>query len=260
MKLRNSKCLFLECNEKAINSHIISKGVLKRIAKNGHVNWLFKNKSQSSIAQTYTFPAFCSEHDRCLFEEIDKKTYQVGDIKQQFLYFYRTYAGELVRQEKKRAFIEKERYFTDGKNIIMFNSPPQYLRSQNKYLREKFDVLSKLLVANDYNSIESYIIVFDKPYPLCVCQYLSMDYDFDRNPISEVKNGISLVVFPQDDKTYAIISWLTEDTQKFSFISKTFSKLNQEDKKILLSMLILNGCQNIAFNIDYCVYAAAKCQ
>lgn len=251
----NSKCLFLGCGERAINSHIISKGVFKRIAKDGHVNWLFKNKmknkEQTSIAQTYTFPAFCATHDQYIFEELDKKDYQVGDKKQEFLYFYKTYAGELVRQQKKFGFIEQKGQYTDGKNIMMFGSPPQYLRSQNIYLSEKFYVLSKFLIDKNYNSIESYIIVFDKPYPLCVGQYLSMDYDFDGNPINQVKNGISLVVFPQGDKTYAIISWFVENTQKFSFISKTFSKLNQGDKKILLSMLILNGCQNIAFNIDY---------
>jgi hypothetical protein len=94
-------------------------------------------------------------------------------------------------------------------------------------------------------------MVFDKPYSVCVGQYLSIDFDFYGNPINDVKNGISLVVFPQNDKTCVIISWLIEDANKFAFISEIFSNLSQEDKKILLSMLILNGCQNVAFNIDY---------
>ena len=60
-----------------------------------------------------------------------------------------------------------------------------------------------------------------------------------------------MVIFSQESKTYVIISWFKEETTNFRFIPETFSGLNQKDKRILLSMLALAGCENIAFNIDY---------
>ncbi len=247
----NSKCLFVGCDEKAINSHIISKKVFKRISKDGHVYWLFKGKEKNSINYTYTFPAFCKEHDQSLFKKIDRENYKIGNTEQEFLYFYRSYAGELVKQMKKLKSIEERDYFTDGKNITIFKEPPQDLKNQYVILKEKFDNLSNLLSSGSFDKIESLVFTLDKPYPICVGQYLNIDSDFYGKPIKKLDTGISVVIFPQEDVTYVIISWFKEETNNFSFIPKTFSELNQRDKRILLSMLVLGGCENIAFNIDY---------
>lgn len=247
----NSKCLFTGCDKEAINSHIISKSIFKRISKDGHVYWLFKAKEKHSINRTYTFPAFCIEHDQSLFKKIDTEDYKIGNIEQQFLYFYRSYAGELVKQKNKLKSIEDNGYYTDGKNIIICESPPQYLKKQYDILKEKFDYLSNLLSSGSFDKIESLVFTLDKPYPICVGQYLNLDSDFCGNLIEKLDTGISVVIFPQEDVTYVIISWFKENTTNFSFIPETFSKLNQKDKRILLSMLVLAGCENIAFNIDY---------
>ncbi len=245
----NSKCLAPECPNKAINSHITSKKVLKRLAKEGHVYWI-KKEEKCGIKKAYTYPVFCGNHDMVLFKRIDNENYIIGDKEQQFLYLYRSLAGELVRTRRKIEFIKERHYITDGKNIMGFSKPPRYMLDAYLFLNKQFQCLTEALSSEGYEIIESLDIVFDAPYPICVGQFFSMEYDFYAYPIRD-NRGISLSVFPQQGKTHIILSWFKEDSDTFQFISDIVVAANETDKRIILSMLILNGCTNIVYSIDY---------
>jgi hypothetical protein len=111
---RKGRCLHYEagnrCNE-YINSHSIqNKGLLAKIAKDGHVyglsydfSSLKKNKGKTSykkrgINNISTFQGFCKAHDNELFESIDNLPLIPTD-QQAFLYGYRSLCRELFVKE-----------------------------------------------------------------------------------------------------------------------------------------------------------------
>lgn len=90
-RIKNKKCLYPSCNETAIASHSISKRALKTIAEDGHVIARcfdrqaigrtvedFLNHKDINLkfekigtGQASTFAGFCSNHDNCVFRNVD---------------------------------------------------------------------------------------------------------------------------------------------------------------------------------------------
>lgn len=253
-KNSNSICMYPECKNNCINSHIISKSKLKNISKKDHVIWFETNKLKG-INNVFTYPIFCSEHDNNIFQSIDNNDYSIDNkqlqLQQNFLFFYRNYAGKYYRAKQKQKFICNNKQMTDGQNVLILSNAQNYEIYDKNLLNDTFfSTLTNNLLKKEYNAIESYVITFNKNYPICVGDFFDFDYNFQGEYIG-LLNGISLTVFPQSNQTIAIISWNCCDSNNYRFIADNFNLLDKTTKKILLSMLILNGCQNIALSPDY---------
>src|SRR5690348_2690267 len=88
---KNKECVCPGCNEPPIDSHIISESVLKLLATQGKVlTWehsedeivlntirghawehIHKEPKPASIKKDVTYPIFCKEHDRSIFEMLE---------------------------------------------------------------------------------------------------------------------------------------------------------------------------------------------
>lgn len=114
-------CMFENCNEDSINSHILQKnGILREISDQNHLiqlshNFEINNEIDISfqfrkigINEAYSFPGFCRFHDNHLFKQIESKSFiDFRENKNSLLFSYRTICDELRRKEIIRD-IQKE--------------------------------------------------------------------------------------------------------------------------------------------------------
>ena len=114
---RNKKCLYLNCPSCAINSHSIQRTILLSISGKNRLKTfsrsrfdlfgLFKGEAKIIGAKRASvFSGFCNDHDRKIFEIIEKRDYKYE--KQQNLAFaYRSFVYEYVRKLEEYCLIKK---------------------------------------------------------------------------------------------------------------------------------------------------------
>lgn len=111
-KITNSKqCMYHRCKEKTINSHLISRSQLNKIAKDYKVivpnmfihNLIYEKKliafREEGINQTFTFSGYCKKHDTDLFSikgiNVDTGEFLPENEYAVFLLFYRFLARQI---------------------------------------------------------------------------------------------------------------------------------------------------------------------
>jgi len=101
------KCLFDNCQELAINSHLLQKnGMIDQIAENNHVMELgIDNFIQDvfyfkriGINDAFSFAGFCNYHDNSLFKEIESPDIDYTDYRTQLLFSYRSVMNEMRKK------------------------------------------------------------------------------------------------------------------------------------------------------------------
>lgn len=112
-----NNCLFNNCNEPTINSHILQRsGILDKISVKNHIielrsNNLFKVEKEGpvylkriGINEAFSLPLFCSDHDNQIFQYIEKQ----GELKMDYLtgllFSYRTLCAELRKKLRNHFF------------------------------------------------------------------------------------------------------------------------------------------------------------
>jgi hypothetical protein len=110
-KLRT--CMFKDCTEKAIKSHVLQKnGILREISEDNHLIQLMSPSpyemdekgisdfKRVGINEVYTFDGFCNAHDTEVFKPIETDPELNFELKeQQILFFYRGLCQEIRRKE-----------------------------------------------------------------------------------------------------------------------------------------------------------------
>lgn len=102
-KKQNKKCLYNDCSQLAINSHLLQKnGIIDKISENNHVYQFEFNPYQRSVifkktgkGEPCTFKMFCAKHDDSLFKEVEMSSLDCNDYKTQLLVSYRGMLSEL---------------------------------------------------------------------------------------------------------------------------------------------------------------------
>lgn len=119
------KCMCPNCNENAINSHLLQKnGILNHVAENGH---LYEMRGQNvynlrntdvlmepqkvGINHAISFPLFCDKHDSSLFKPIEGNCIDFDDYRTQLLFSYRSICSEI---RKKQFNIERFQLLTEN--------------------------------------------------------------------------------------------------------------------------------------------------
>ncbi len=188
------QCLHYEadnrCNE-IIKAHSIQKkGLLSKIARNGHVysisysiGDMIKNKGsiileEIGINKFSIFKGFCKKHDNKLFESIDNNLLITTNIKQIFLYSYRILCKEIFNQEIALKQCEEDE---TCKNLSGGCIEKKEVYNKMNYHKKIYDDILKSKYYNDiryisFNSNEALSIVFSSVF--------SPDYDFDANDIN----------------------------------------------------------------------------
>ena len=273
----NRKCRFKGCLypdkssctvPSSIRAHSIQKNkILRAISSSGEVmhfdvhNTLFDNTlGPVGINEASTFFGFCNYHDTTIFSEIENKEY-IESKKQIFLFAYRAcafeYAMLIYVYCHSKEMMKEETDYT--KKMFWFS----------KNIKDKtdlYDMKKKLdRFSGEFNKSEderNYDVLYSKTLQLngrslfAVNSAFSLYYDFDRNEIYDPYDysielpTIFLNVFPQNDKTFIIISCFLEHFNKFKNIFDNLDKFDNSQLEAIISQIIVVHCENLFISPD----------
>jgi len=118
-------------------------------------------------------------------------------------------------------------------------------------------IFDQALLNQDYGIVETVSFDLEGAARFAVCSGFFLEYDLKGkrvNQLADLENGMKLLmvnVFPQNDRTIVLFSWLKEDSNTYSEFREQLLSLNSEEKIQLLNNLIPAYSENVAYNPDY---------
>jgi len=255
------------CSGNIIKAHSIQNNrILNKIGRNGEVYMVKSAMTRHSFRMKFkligrkvatTFTGFCGFHDKILFQPIEDTDY-VGSEQQNFLFAYRVFSFEYhkkmeaqnisrKRLKDKPSLVKNERYMDqlEGYDFSMRDS-----------IRHK-EIFDQALLNQDYGIVETVSFNLERAARFAVCSGCFLEYDIKGNRVNQLadsESGMKLLmvnVFPKNNRTIALLSWLKEDSETYSEFRKQLLSLNTEEKIQLLNNFIPAYSENVAYNPDY---------
>lgn len=254
-----------ECKGKIINAHSIQNNkILNKLAEAGHV-FMLKPDIQNSIMdintksesrnKATTFTGFCKYHDDVVFKDIENKSF-LREEKQIFLFAYRAFALEYHKKMEATKMIKSTfaKMPNSGMNsglLDIIKGHDLAIQDNNK-IKQIFD---KSILSDEFNILDSIVWELDYEIGFSTTTMFGLEYDLEGNLLNDITStedermkNIFLTIFPEDAKSYVIISWLKEDSEVYKGFKEQAQKLGKEDKIIFLNNLIVNYTENIAIS------------
>lgn len=265
---KHSYCLYRnsDCTDTIIKSHSIQNNkILAKLAVDNHVYVLDFNGNvfggtdiiKCGRNQATTSTCFCSYHDTKIFSEIEIKNYEYTE-KQNFLYAYRAfskyYYDRIVGLEDMRNM------FGIAPNLAMEMGMVERIKGLEVSVLEN-DVIKKefndALNQEDYSVIKTISLDLDYEVGFATSYMSPLSYDLEGNMVSDVNSlegrvhNIFVNIFPENGKTYILISWLSsDDGQWFEKYINQFNvyKNNHEVLIRILNNMVTCHSDNIVFS------------
>lgn len=259
------QCLFPDhsnCSERVIGAHSIQNNkILKRISDNGDI-YMPCPKSDNPFAvvtkwgrrEATVFTGFCGYHDNEIFKPIENSSFDKSPF-HVFLYTYRCFAVEYHKKQEvsnmqKSIFSRKPSLITMPENENPFKGMDLAIDDfQNE--KEKFD---NALLVERYDILSYLIWEFPKAINFAATGFEAPSRDLVGNKIqnlldlSTTVQHVFMMIFPEDEKTFCIISWLKDNDTLFENMRIQLNDLNVEERKTYINNTLPIITENIAIN------------
>ncbi|HEV2412267.1 MAG TPA: hypothetical protein VGS28_00485 [Candidatus Saccharimonadales bacterium] len=278
------------CGGEIIKAHSISsKRILRAIAENGYLmtpvadptgSYIRYTMQKQGINKTSVFTGMCGLHDK-VFEPIDNSPYGEGDTKQEYLFAYRIaareyytkavqlnayqLAGRLVSGEEKpvpgfdhEKFVGHEDFF-DWMSLLsdVTASSLDMMEDIRLYLNKNYD-------NHAYHRVSTQVLKFDLSN-IAVASGFLLEVGFDGEEINDIRaermsytRPIYLTIFPQGNKTFVLVSYLTRNKRLLAPFVEKLGLLSKDEQKVVVSNLIACHCENTFFKPTYYESLASK--
>lgn len=194
------------CGKPAIGSHTVSKNMLKRIARNGHVyrhsatlQDLVQTAGKLSVKligvnDASVLRVFCQDHDSNAFVHLEQASF-AGTREQCFLLAYRALCHEYAKKADALDSIPTMKSYDRGLSepqqanlqIVMGANETGYnasIRDMDEHKRH-YDAM---LAVRDYSAIRAYVVTFENtPDILCAGAYYP-ECDFAGRKLQDLGN------------------------------------------------------------------------
>lgn len=266
------------CSSRIIKAHSIQRNrILNKISDNGHVLvfrlsdsvWGFE-LSETGNAVASTFSGFCNHHDTEIFSPIENFNYSPNDQEQEFLYAYRASALTYNHKYSEKLFYDNLIEILLQKKHEDYGFPIPDEEDNNNHLEDSINRLkvikmalnqrgkiklafNKNLESGRYDSIKTETIILPEEYLIASSSTIFIVKDFDGKIVNnihlpkEVNKPLFLSVFPQEGKTYILLSFFKKDRNHFGFTKKLLME-NFETQKTKLSKLIVKYSDNFVIS------------
>src|SRR3989344_2018238 len=256
------KCLHPQqenCSKKVIKAHSIQNNrILNKLSKDGYVlhvdiSDLKFTQDLSKIGKKIatTFEGFCDTHDK-VFTPIEAKDYDPTNVEQNFFFAYRIFCREYIVKNQAYELIEEtNREFGENNDLISMLEGYKHSFKDLKYYKLVFD---KALMEKDYDKIGTKVIELSNVFSIAVCSGFGIEFDFKGNRLNELSNFderlryLFLTIFPQNNSTYCLLSYLKEDEEFFALILEQLGNMGEEMKIQKLNILIVEYCENFVYS------------
>lgn len=271
---KKRKCSHPNCNERAINSHTVSKASnLLKISFENHVyqieNPIFNINNNSLINfklagvkhEASVYPLFCKDHDDELFKPFEKNNRLEITQEHSFLLQYRITSKELLvnqniyetysniiydLEETIQQYEEFINYLIEIKRIFELRSEESLNQKNN---------LDKLLTKSDFSKQNYYAIIIDKiPEIQCSTTWIPT-LDFDNNELFDLDNhtlpvpSISIDILAFEEKGIILFSWNSANEYTYSEVNikfiKSLDNIVNTEKPMAILHLIFSFNENI---------------
>lgn len=224
-----------------------------------------------------TFTGFCGVHDFEIFKPIEEVDYSKGNKEQEFLFAYRALAKEYHEKKSSLNFINKTIEICSNRNISELEKFfPEVLSNEYRLSKmisslspisnglsaaiKNYEVYKKAMQQNlansKFHSIRTETFVFPTESRIAVSALINIEFDLEGNPINIIRDPKALVdpcyltVFPQNGKTYVLLSYLNKRKTKYEFIKKQILNKPIKVQKNILSNMIVTYCENVTISPD----------
>ncbi|PEI88759.1 YecA family protein [Bacillus toyonensis] len=258
------------CSGNIIKAHSIQNNrILNKVGRNGEVYMIKAAMTTHSFRMRFkligrkiatTFTGFCGFHDKILFQSIEDTDY-VGSEQQNFLFAYRVFSFEYHKKMEAQNTAKKR--LDDKPSLVKEERYMDHLKGYGLAMRDNIrhkKILDQALLNQDYSVVETVSLNLEGAARVAVCSGFFLEYDLKGkrvNHLADSENGMKLLmvnVFPQNDQTIVLFSWLKEDSNTYSEFREQLLRLNSEEKIQLLNNLIPAYCENVAYSPDYIDY------
>lgn len=242
------------CKGEIINSHSIQNSkVLSNLSVDNHV-YITDDSSNSGIAgndlkkygrnKATTSMSFCSFHDNEIFKPIELSDYTYTK-KQNFLYAYRAFAKhyyDMNANLNKQQLIFKTIPKTYANNLQMVT----YLRGVNVEC-EKHEKLRNFfnssLDTKNFSILDTYVIDLDYEIKFATTYMAPLSFNLNGEQISNLfsltddMRYIFVTMFPENNKSHILISWLNRDSKYIEKFIKEIDILRKNNMDKLINVL-----------------------
>lgn len=231
------------------------------------------NRSGMKVAST--FRGFCQYHDNLLFKPIEEHDYEMGNQEQEFLFAYRAFAKAYsdlrsgISMNKKLVEMIDDRTIEKlYQTIYLGNISDELFEEVKNYIKDQLsgdllvrDIMDAMKVSFNKNldykrfyKTSTHTIVFPKEHYFALSSMIYLGRDINGQIINDFsKSGLNykplfITIFPQNKKTYIILSWFKKDAFKFQFIKNDLMNRSDEYIQILLTNIIANKIDNFYYS------------
>lgn len=242
-----------ECVTKIIKAHAIQNNkILKKLAVDGQLYSLKPKKNPFEVfvkwgrGEVTTFTGFCQFHDKMLFADIEDKDFRKTE-EQCFKYMYRCLCSHLHAKQE-----------TDQYGEVMSSKKHEYYlgveHSIKDFLYDK-SILDTCLISEDYSSkVGSIIWEWDYEVLFTGIAFDSPTTDFEGRKLQDLSNlnlkigHFFYTIFPENGRTYCIISWLKEFENVLNPLINKLNVLTDFERKIYLNNIFVKQSDEVVLS------------
>lgn len=279
----HSECILLgnnNCND-IINAHSIqNNGVLSKLAEEGKViqiedhiiditnrRELLKGRNEAT-----TFRGFCKVHDE-IFNPIETKEYEYGNLQQNYLFAYRAFAKsytnnltsknfydewieKLVNNSSLEKVLEKqvnsnlgEKEERELKKKIVLERQKQRDK-QLQQLGAEFEELKIAMNTNlhkrRYHKLETVVIELNIKNTIACSSLIYIYSDLNGYPFNpKLKLPSFITIFPHHDVTLVLLSFFKKHKTNFEVLINQITSASEAQQEMIISNLLLKYGDNI---------------
>ena len=271
------ECYILGCEAKPIGAHSVANSrLLRAIADDGHV--IYFNPARLGDAglpelvetgrnKATVFPGVCKEHDE-IFAPIDDRAYVPGDKEQEYLFALRASAREFTIRS---AMVHQHRALLDELKAGTIDPALGQPQPEGVEFMEQFGVgfgrgLEDLEADREFFKatwdrrrfwkIDTEVVEVGQELPIVASSAFNLELDPNGNQVNDLANASATMrpfyftLFPQDGKSYALLSWHHSHARAYEGVVGV-GKWDEEAKKVAVSNLLTGHVENFAANPTY---------
>jgi hypothetical protein len=270
------------CGQPAIGSHTVSRSMLKRIARNGHVyrhsatiQDLVKTQGQLTtkligVNDASTLRIFCQSHDSDAFAPLEQAPF-TGSQEQCFLLAYRALCHEYFKKAEVLGSIPDMKGFDRGKALPQqlqiqtamdahANGYDVSMRDMNAH-KHQYDAM---LAAHDYSDMRGYVVTFENTPDVLSAGALYPECDFAGRilqNLADLAQKMELMTFSliaTDIGGAFVFAWHNSGDAVCGPLAASLDSYSDDELPHAIVRFIFEFCENHYMNPDWWDKATTK--